>query len=90
MPFGIGIGQVIGLVRETRGLEGLRAPITLSGSGAVELAAALAVGGDEQSQQVPPVSAPVPTQRAVAVRTDHQAVVAGHVDCHVAADVHVP
>ena len=46
MPFGIGIGQVVGLVRETRGLEELRAQITVSGAGAAELAAALAAGGD--------------------------------------------
>jgi uncharacterized protein (DUF697 family) len=46
VPFGIGIGQVVGLVRETRGLEGLTAPITVSGPGARELAEALAAGGD--------------------------------------------
>ncbi len=46
MPFGIGIGQVIGLVRETRGLESSAAQIVVSGVGARELAAALAAGGD--------------------------------------------
>ena len=46
MPFGIGIGQVVALVREARGLEGSRAQITVSGAGARELAVALAAGGD--------------------------------------------
>jgi uncharacterized protein (DUF697 family) len=46
MPFGIGIRQAIGVVRETRGLEGPTAQIALSGPGAGELAVALAAGGD--------------------------------------------
>ena len=48
MPAGIGIGQVTGLVRELRGLES--APtIVISGPGAEELAAALALGGDRSA-----------------------------------------
>ncbi len=46
MLFGIGIGQVVGFVRETRRLEESRAQITVSGAGAAELAAALSAGGD--------------------------------------------
>jgi len=46
VPFGIGIGQVVRLVRETRELEDSRAQIVVSGTGARELAVALAAGGD--------------------------------------------
>jgi uncharacterized protein (DUF697 family) len=52
MPFGIGIGQVIRLVRDTRRLEGSTAQIAVSGSGAAELAAALAAGGDPTAVSV--------------------------------------
>ena len=48
MPAGIGIGQVVGLVREVRGLEGAAPRIAISGPGAEELAAALAAGGDRE------------------------------------------
>jgi uncharacterized protein (DUF697 family) len=64
VPFGIGIGQVVGLVRETRGLEGLTAPITVSGPGARELAAALAAGGDPAAVAVDGD----PLQAAIAIR----------------------
>lgn len=46
MPFGIGVGQAVGLVREARGLESSSAQIAVAGAGAHELAAALAAGGD--------------------------------------------
>jgi uncharacterized protein (DUF697 family) len=52
MPFGIGIGQVVRLVRETRKLEGSTGQIVVSGSGAAELAAALAAGGDPAAVSV--------------------------------------
>jgi uncharacterized protein (DUF697 family) len=52
MPFGIGIGQVVRLVRETRKLEGSSAQLAVSGSGAAELAAALAAGGDPAAVSV--------------------------------------
>ena len=64
MPFGIGIRQVVGLVRETRGLEGSTAQITLSGAGARELAAALAAGGDPTAVSVDGD----PIRAAVAIR----------------------
>ena len=46
MPFGVGIGQVVGLVRETRGFEDARPRIAVSGEGASGLALALTAGGD--------------------------------------------
>ena len=46
MPFGLGIGQVVALVRETRGFEGAQPQISVSGEGASELALALSTGGD--------------------------------------------
>ena len=46
MPFGLGIGQVVALVRETRGFEGALPQISVSGEGASELALALSTGGD--------------------------------------------
>jgi len=46
MPAGIGIGQVVGLVREVRGVEGSAPRIAITGPGATELAAALAAEGD--------------------------------------------
>ena len=52
MPFGIGIGQVVALVRETRRLEGTGAQVTVSGRGARELATALAAGGDPTAVSV--------------------------------------
>jgi len=64
VPFGIGIRQVVGLVRETRGLEGSTAQIALSGAGARELAAALAVGGDPTAVSVDGD----PLRAAVAIR----------------------
>lgn len=46
MPFGIGLGQLVGVVRSTRGLERSGSYIAVSGDGARELAAALSLGGD--------------------------------------------
>ena len=46
MPFGLGIGQVVALVRETRGFEGAHPQISVSGEGASELALTLSTGGD--------------------------------------------
>ena len=46
MPFGVGIGQIVGLVRETRGFENELPQISVSGEGASELALALSAGGD--------------------------------------------
>ena len=46
MPFGLGIGQVVALVRETRGFEGALPQISVSGEGASELALSLTRGGD--------------------------------------------
>ncbi len=46
MPLGFGIGEIIGLVRETRGLEGSAGRIAIAGPGARELATELAAGGD--------------------------------------------
>jgi hypothetical protein len=46
VPFGLGVGQVIALVRETRGFEGAQPQISVSGEGASELALALSAGGD--------------------------------------------
>jgi hypothetical protein len=46
MPFGLGVGQVVALVRETRGFEGALPQISVSGEGASELALALTTGGD--------------------------------------------
>jgi len=52
VPLGIGIGQVVGLIREARQLEGSSARIAVSGAGAEELAAALALGGDRGALSV--------------------------------------
>jgi len=49
MPAGIGIGQIAGLVREVRGLEGAAPRITVSGPGAEDLATAIAVDGDRSA-----------------------------------------
>jgi hypothetical protein len=46
MPLGLGIGQVVALVRETRGFEGALPQISVSGDGASELALALTTEGD--------------------------------------------
>ncbi len=64
MPFGIGIGQVVGLVRETRGLESSTAQIAVSGVGAQDLAAALAAEGDPSAVSVDGD----PRRAAVAIR----------------------
>lgn len=64
MPFGIGIGQVVGLVREARQLEDSLAQIAVSGPGAHELAAALAEGGERGAVSVDGD----PLRAAVAVR----------------------
>jgi uncharacterized protein (DUF697 family) len=47
MPFGLGIGQLLGLVRDARGLEQARA-LVVAGPGAQELASALAATGDRR------------------------------------------
>jgi uncharacterized protein (DUF697 family) len=52
VPLGIGIGQVIGLVRETRGLEGAKPWIAVAGDGAAGAAAALTLGGDPAAVRV--------------------------------------
>jgi len=49
MSAGIGIGQILGLVREMRGLEGTPPMIVISGPGAEGMASALAVGGDRSA-----------------------------------------
>ncbi len=46
MPAGIGVGQLVGLVREVRGSEGAAPRVAISGPRAAELAQALAAGGD--------------------------------------------
>ncbi|RDI74554.1 hypothetical protein Gocc_1443 [Gaiella occulta] len=46
MPFGVGIGQVVAVVRDARGFERHVARVALAGPRARELAAALAAGGD--------------------------------------------
>lgn len=52
MPFGIGIGKVVGLVRETRRLESSTGAIAIAGPGARKLATGLATGGDAAAVQV--------------------------------------
>jgi uncharacterized protein (DUF697 family) len=52
VPLGVGIGQVVGLVREMRGLEGATSSIAVAGEGAGELAAALSAGGDASAVRV--------------------------------------
>ncbi len=64
MPLGIGIGQVVGLVRETRAVESSAARLAVSGVGARELAAALAAGGDPGAVSVDGD----PSRAAVAIR----------------------
>jgi hypothetical protein len=64
MPFGVGIGQVIGVLREARGAEGAPAQIAVSGEGASELALALAAGGDAGAVTV----GSDPSQAVVAIR----------------------
>ena len=64
MPLGVGIGQVIGLVRETRGLEGAMPWISVAGDGAGELATVLADGGDTAAVRV----GGDPLQAAVVIR----------------------
>lgn len=45
-PLGIGLGQVVALVRETRMIESSPEHVSIAGPGARELAVALAAGGD--------------------------------------------
>ncbi len=52
MPAGIGIGQLLGLVREVRGSEEALPRIAVSGPGAPELATALVAGGDASAVTV--------------------------------------
>jgi len=49
MPAGIGVGQILGLFREVRGLDGASPRIVISGPGAEGVAAALAVAGDRSA-----------------------------------------
>ena len=49
MPAGIGVGQIVGLVREVRGVEGSAPRVVISGSDPEDLAAALAVDGDRSA-----------------------------------------
>ncbi len=46
MPAGIGVGQLVGLVREVRGSESVSPRVAISGPGSAELANALVAGGD--------------------------------------------
>jgi hypothetical protein len=46
VPLGIGVGQIVALVRETHAVEASGATLSVSGPGAHELAAALSDGGD--------------------------------------------
>jgi uncharacterized protein (DUF697 family) len=48
MPFGLGVGQLLGLVRDARGLEEARA-LVVAGPGAQGLATALAEHGDPRA-----------------------------------------
>lgn len=52
MPAGIGVGALLGLVREARSLERRPGVIVVSGAGAGELARALAEGGDAAAARV--------------------------------------
>ncbi len=52
MPAGIGVGALLGLVREARSLEQHPAAIVVSGVGATELARALTEGGDPGAVRV--------------------------------------
>jgi hypothetical protein len=63
MPFGIGLRQVVALVRETHVLESRPAHLTVAGQGAREVAAALAAGGDATAVVVDGD----PTRAAVAI-----------------------
>jgi len=60
-PLGIGLGDVVALVRETRTLEGASAYVSIAGPGARELASALAEGGEASAVVVDgdPVAAAV-------------------------------
>ena len=49
MPLGIGIGQVVGLLREVRASEDSVATIAVAGPGASDFAAELAAGGDARA-----------------------------------------
>jgi uncharacterized protein (DUF697 family) len=46
MPLGVGIGQIVSLVRETRAFEDALPQISVAGPGASELALALSAGGE--------------------------------------------
>jgi hypothetical protein len=63
VPLGVGIGQVVGLVRETRGLERATPWIFVTGSGAPALAASLSEGGNAGAVRV----GGDPSQASVAV-----------------------
>jgi uncharacterized protein (DUF697 family) len=52
MPAGIGIGQLVGLVRDVRGSEEALPRIAVSGPGASELATSLVAGGDASAVTV--------------------------------------
>jgi hypothetical protein len=60
-PLGIGLGQVVALVRETRRIESTPEHLSVAGPGARELAATLAAGGDASAVVVDgdPVAAAV-------------------------------
>ncbi len=64
MPLGVGVGQVVALIRETRGFEGALPQISVSGEGASELALALSAGGDAGAVIV----GPEPFGAVVAIR----------------------
>lgn len=52
MPAGVGVGQVVGLVREVRGVERSAPRVVISGPDPEDLAAALAAGGDRSAVSV--------------------------------------
>lgn len=64
MPFGLGVGQLVGVVRDAKRVGQSRATIDISGPGASELALALVAGGDVGAVQV----GGDPTRVAAAVR----------------------
>lgn len=70
MPLGIGIGQIVALVRETRVLERSPEHLSVSGPNASSIAAALAEGGDASAIRVDGD----PTRAALAIRVVEGAV----------------
>lgn len=64
MPLGIGIGQVVALVREARVLEHSPEHLSVAGPNASSIAAALAEGGDASAIRIDGD----PTRAAVAIR----------------------